>query len=401
MKKYPNIKILLINAYSHSNRGDAGIVVAMIQLLRKAFPGCEIAVMSSHWKENIEFYAKYNVTSVSAIWSIIEKSSSIYRVLNGIKLFIKSSFQPNADLFNDVKSADLICSVGGGYLYSSRKGPLGIGLLNALFHYWLGNRLGKNVVGFPQSVGPLNFAIDRYLARLVLSRVFHIFSRDQNTTTTLKSLRLSNFSELPDVALTLTKGEALTNFSGSPRIGITVLDWRFARKGATNLDIQLYLRKLTQVIHTFLSSHSNGCVYLFPQVDVGDGDTDISTSLMLKNQVNSKQCQIYSLKSASTPEQIISIYSEMDCFIGSRLHSAIFSIVGRTPTIGLEYQPKTRGTFRHMGIEDYVLDIENFQPEELTDLIEKCLDGKQPSPSKFIGEISSSIVDVLHNALDK
>ena len=33
--------------------------------------------------------------------------------------------------------ADIIFSVGGGYIYSSRRGPLGVGLLNSLFHVWL------------------------------------------------------------------------------------------------------------------------------------------------------------------------------------------------------------------------------------------------------------------------
>lgn len=400
-KNTQNIKILLINAYSAKNRGDAGIVVAMIHILRSTFPECEITVMSSYWKENSDFYNQYNAKSASSVWNLIESKSTLSRTLKGLKFFIKAIFKPNSTNFSQYHTADLICSVGGGYLYSSRKGPLGIGLVNALYHYWLGERLGKTVIAFPQSVGPLNSFLDRLLSKIVLKQVFHIFSRDEDTTKTLKYLGLSNFSESPDIALTLEKGAPQNKFIGTPKIGITVLDWGFSKNGTTKTDIDLYLAKLAEIIFFILTTYPKGQIYLFPQVDVATGDSDFDVSKKLKEIVNSENCNIYSLNSCQSPEEIIAIYSEMDCFIGSRLHSAIFAIVGETPTIGLAYQPKTYGTFKHLGIENYVLNIDKFTIEELKALIRSCINGEQNLPLNLINQNRQNIIKLLNLAIKK
>lgn len=127
----------------------------MIYLIREVYPDAKIKVMSSYWEENKEFYNRYKVESVPAIWTLNPNYSTIGRYLSGIKKFFKSLLFPNK--IEEYKNADVVISVGGGYLYSSRKGPLGVGLINALFHIWLGKRMKKKTLAFPQSVGPINY----------------------------------------------------------------------------------------------------------------------------------------------------------------------------------------------------------------------------------------------------
>ena len=64
-------KVLIINAYSYKNRGDSGIIVAMIDIIRKSYKNADISVMSQYHEQNIEYYNKMNVKSVPPVWDII------------------------------------------------------------------------------------------------------------------------------------------------------------------------------------------------------------------------------------------------------------------------------------------------------------------------------------------
>lgn len=73
------------------------------------------------------------------------------------------------------------------------------------------------------------------------------------------------------------------------------------------------------------------------------------------------------------PEMIVSIYSQMDVFIASRMHLAIFALARGVPTIAFAYQPKTLLTFKLFGLDDFVLGIEEFFSEEFVQLFELLL----------------------------
>ena len=55
----------------------------------------------------------------------------------------------------------------------------------------------------------------------------------------------------------------------------------------------------------------------------------------------------------------------MDLFIGKRLHSCIFAISKRVPTLLLGYEKKAWGIMKMLDHEKYVLDINNIKAEKL------------------------------------
>ncbi|VWX34449.1 conserved hypothetical protein [Exiguobacterium oxidotolerans] len=79
-------------------------------------------------------------------------------------------------------------------------------------------------------------------------------------------------------------------------------------------------------------------------------------------------------KHVNYPEQLVDMYGKMNRFIGSRMHSTIFSLAGGVPTIALSYQPKTLGTFKRLGLEEFVYDIEHFNKEEVLESISQIID---------------------------
>ncbi|UXH43194.1 polysaccharide pyruvyl transferase family protein [Rossellomorea vietnamensis] len=363
------MKFLFINAYSAKNRGDAGIVVAMIHLIRGIYPGAEIKVMSSFSEENQGFYEKYNVNSVPTVWQLEENQSSIKRYINGAKILFKS-LSKNSKHAEIIKESDVVISVGGGYLYSSRRGPLGIGLLNSLFHIWLAQKMSKKTIAFPQSVGPLNYSIDKLIVKKVLRKVDTFISRENITTNLLENLGLSNVIQIPDIGFTLPKKELGSEFkqfrADQINVGLTLLDWRFAKENSSEKDIDLYINKVSEACNLLLKEYKNCHFYIFPQVTVGENDSDLIVSKKLNAKLGATNSSIVNLdKIENFPEFLVDLYGDMDMFIGSRMHSTIFALAGGTPTIALAYQYKTIGTFKDMGLEKYTLKVDDFSVDDL------------------------------------
>ncbi|KAA0764910.1 polysaccharide pyruvyl transferase family protein [Bacillus sp. SH5-2] len=387
-------KYLLVNAYSINNRGDAGIVVSMIHLIRKYDKNAEIYVMSSHWKENEAFYKEYDVHSVPAIWALNKNESSLERYFNGLKKYMRFSINSNAEVLRYYEQADIVFSVGGGYIYSSRKGPLGVGLLNSLFHVWLAKKMDKKVISFPQSVGPLPSKIDKLLVKTVLKNVDTFISRERITTELLGNLGLENVKEIPDIGFILPSREVecaeIEEDRSTYKVGLTLLDWRFARKNSDFNDIESYVNKVADCCKELIGKYKNVSFYIFPQVTVGEGDTDVEVSKLLLNKIGSNKCSIIDLdKIVDVPEQLVNLYGKMDVFIGSRMHSTIFALASGTPTLALAYQYKTKGTFELMGAGDYVFDVQDFSSQEVYNAIINILEGENYPIDKVHQEISN------------
>jgi colanic acid/amylovoran biosynthesis protein len=382
-------KVLIINAYSYKNRGDSGIIVAMIDIIRKSYKNADISVMSQYHEQNIEYYNKMNVKSVPPVWDIINTKGFLNKYIDGIKKL----FYNNQNI-EQIQTSDIILSAGGGYLYSSRKGPLGVGFINALYHIWLATKLKKKIILFPQSVGPLNYFLDRFILKKVFNRVDYFYSREHITTHLLKNSKVK-MEQLPDVAFSLEPSatsfidEKINTSQDVLKIGITVLDWRFAHKNSTLEDIDMYLFKIANALNTFKTETSKKIkVYIFPQVTVDKKDGDVIPSKILLDKIK-YDVEIFYLDKIEDPKELIYLYSKMDLFIGSRMHSAIFSLVGNVPSIALAYQPKTTGTFDLVNLNDFVLDIKSFTEEELRDKIHQLLILKTKSKETIKIEIDS------------
>jgi colanic acid/amylovoran biosynthesis protein len=382
-------KVLIINAYSYKNRGDSGIIVAMIDIIRKSYKNADISVMSQYHEQNIEYYNKMNVKSVPPVWDIINTKGFLNKYIDGIKKL----FYKNQNI-EQIQTSDIILSAGGGYLYSSRKGPLGVGFINALYHIWLATKLKKKIILFPQSVGPLNYFLDRFILKKVFNRVDYFYSREHITTHLLKNSKVK-MEQLPDVAFSLEPSatsfidEKINTSQDVLKIGITVLDWRFAHKNSTLEDIDMYLFKIANALNTFKTETSKKIkVYIFPQVTVDKKDGDVIPSKILLDKIK-YDVEIFYLDKIEDPKELIYLYSKMDLFIGSRMHSAIFSLVGNVPSIALAYQPKTTGTFDLVNLNDFVLDIKSFTEEELRDKIHQLLILKTKSKETIKIEIDS------------
>jgi colanic acid/amylovoran biosynthesis protein len=392
-----DLRIVLLNAYSTSNRGDLGIVVAMADFLRRCFGHPDIAVLSDYTDQNHEIYGQYRLRALPNIWSVREGSLAA-KYWRGLRIVL-SQLRTNKEHQGlvAIREADLVLPVGGGYLYSSRRGPLGVGLLGALFHIHLASRLRKPVVAFPMSVGPFGSKLDALLAKRVLSEIKLVCSREPITTRVLDELGLTNVVEVPDIAFLLSPGNPLQlpETGGKLRLGVTVLNWSFAQSVNESV-IDEYVARVERIVDR-IAAVCPIHVYIFPQVTVGGKDSDLPVSLKLHRLIGEQSSSVVNLEDVWRPEDVIATYSQMDLFLASRMHSAIFAMAGKVPTVGLAYQPKTHGTFAMLGVPERSFDITNFDPGKVaTTLLEglnRPVEVNLESHFKCLEEILKSVTN--------
>ncbi|MEO7933354.1 MAG: polysaccharide pyruvyl transferase family protein [Chthoniobacterales bacterium] len=367
------LRITIVNAYSVQNRGDAAIVYAMVRFVRNLAPNCQISILSSFAEENREYYQACGAESLPAIFDIGGKGSPIKKYLRFMGVALQSLLQPQGKKFAPIREADWILAAGGGYLYSSRRGPLGLGLLGNCFHIWLGTRFKKLTVLFPQSVGPLLHGADRWLCRIALRRLALVCCRERVSLEQALEMKIGNARLVPDIAFLLADHQVRKATSFSPKkIGISVLDWRFANRAADEEAIEYYLEKIKQVVCDFHAADPDVQVEIFPQVTVGKGLGDQSVSARLCELIGAPWARVTNLDDCAYPEAIMAEYARMDVFIGSRMHSAILAMCAGTPTVALAYQPKTQGTFEAIGLGQFSLDITDFTTQSLADAVKSA-----------------------------
>jgi colanic acid/amylovoran biosynthesis protein len=374
------MKILITHFFSQKNKGDAAILSAMIAELRRVFAGAEISVTTTEpidhsgpsfegaplihsffyhaiyahkqtWKQL--FLTGY-VTSVTLLWSLV------WRWL-GVRInFVLT--KELKKLILAYENADIVAPVGGGYLTGKNSLHGNMTILLHLHAIAIGLLLRKPTYLFSQSIGPFGNRFQEYISAKILNRVNIIFAREFFTVETLKKIGIKSslVTETVDVAF-LFKADTkqvmadYLNKNGinfdKPVVGITVK--RFLAKPQQDL----YETAIARLIDWL--NDQNFQVVVVPQVTSelhNDDDRQVGRRIgkMIKSP---KNCVI--LNENLSHRQIKGIYENMNWFVGTRMHSCIFALTAYVPTIGIQYEYKTGGTMKGLGLADWVIKMED------------------------------------------
>jgi colanic acid/amylovoran biosynthesis protein len=376
------LRVLITNAYSARNRGDAGIILGMLESLSRTelLGDAEFRISSADHVNDARWYPVPTVPSFASLrngFSRIAAANQLYflSVLLPVSLLWALAWRlgrldlpvPSRlrRLMREYAGADVVIAAGGGYLYTNSAIRGNIVLLVNLYSFFVAVLLGKPVALYAQSIGPFAGSWQAALVRRVLARVLVVEVREEISQRLLDTWKLSTpVRRVADAAFLLAARplDRVPNpveMVGEPVVGMTVRRWfRDRERQAT------YEATVSSFVQWLLRARGGSVVFL-PQVTFVEGsDDDRVVARRIAEDVAPNERVLVVEDELSAPE-IKWLCSRTDVFVGTRMHSNIFALSSGVPAVAIAYQPKTTGIMADLGLEEWVVSIEGLDPGEL------------------------------------
>jgi colanic acid/amylovoran biosynthesis protein len=379
--------IIISHVYSSDNKGDAALTSVLIDDLKRTFPCAAITILKL---EAVERHGKFE--------SVPEKPGFMYYVANryhnplfklsyalymvsatllwaawlrasGYRLYLPAHLRDVAETY---QQADLIVPVGGGYI-RSRKGLAMRCNVPLLLHPLLfGYLLGKPTVLYSQSVGPFQNRLDKLLAAYVLKHMTLILLREDTSQMLLAHLGVAdNVVRAIDSGFLLTSKNKLDirkkyHIPANKLImGVTVRSWLVG-------DAQIAYERAVAGALDDIAENFDAYILFIPQVTAAKGDDDRVVSRRVHGLMRHTEAAT-TIEDEPDHHHIKTLYDGLDVLLGTRFHSVIFSLTSLVPVLAIEYEHKTSGIMHDLGLEQWVMKIEDVTAPKLSTALHSLL----------------------------
>ena len=381
------MKILIINFYSIWNQGDAAILSVQRAELLKSFPNAQITVSTLQNINKMPVSYRKNFISSFFYLAVYKNNNILFRTFNTMYVLFSSllwviikkyfSYELNFILSNELKNiiyeyktANLIVSVGGGYINARHTMQSTLSLLLTCHAIYFAQRLKKPVFLYPQSIGPMGHDIQKRMASYTLKNVSHVFIRENESLKFLYNIKFdkNKISKTIDSAF-LYKNNSKNNAKEyiknlgidlkKPIIGITVRKY---------LDIQEhnnFENEIVKFIDNLLIKNNNIQILFIPQsTDFEHNDDDRQVNDSIYRKINQTK-NVYLISDQIDLNLTKGVYNYVSVLLGTRMHSCIFSLTSNVPVIAIEYEYKTKGIMNDLGLDEWVIKIEDVTADKL------------------------------------
>ena len=287
---------------------------------------------------------------------IIEKGLYKYKLH-----FFNTSFKKT------IKNLKLIAALNGGDGLTDIYGEK---LLNSrLPEMNLAMELNIPFIIMPQTIGP--FLEDAKKRRIIniLRKAQKIFVRDKNFIDELEKNHLS-YEEANDLSYYMQPQPFPIDIQ-RPCIGINVSGLAYSNRfGNLVGQFDSYPKLMSELVKKF---QSKGChVYIIPHsynVNKPEkNNDDLEASKLFYNALRDKTNVHFIDKDLISP-QVKYLISQMEFFIGTRMHANFAAIFTNTPVFGLAYSYKFKGAFEKNGIYNRTCEINNLSESDIVKVV--------------------------------
>lgn len=270
------------------------------------------------------------------------------------------------DVFIDLTAGDSFADIYGQFRF---RGTTNIKLLI--------ERMGIPLILGPQTYGPFNLESNKKKAKKVIETANCVIARDQMSADYVASFAKKNVYVTTDLAFGLPFHKIESKSTGKVKIGLNASSLLVKNKTEgtetkfkLRADYDQYLRELLCI----LTANEKYEVHIIPHVERDAGDE-------LKKDFPNLQY----LEPFGDPISAKSYISQLDVFIGARMHATIGAFSSGVATIPTAYSRKFKGLYENLGYK-YVVDLAELntqeavkltvdyveQYEELKSSVEKC-----------------------------
>lgn len=395
-----------IGVFGHvgnENLGDEAIISAIIQNIKRCYPGAEIhgftlnpedtrerhkipafpirridkipgratcgnrdqiSTQESKGSSKLLGQIKIRLKTVPLVYVFLKKVQKNWHVLRG------SLKEPGFLLqcYRSLKGVDLLIIAGSQQLIDYVGGPWAFPY--TLFKWVLIAKAAKTKVAFVSvGAGPIQSSLGKFFIRNALSFASYRSYRDEVSRKCIEQLgTMGHNAVLPDLVYSLFVEERLPQAASSlslPIVGINPVPFSDPQYwlGSSDLTYETYIRKLAEFA-VWLVQREYGVLFFPTQLRVDpqvikDIRIVITQSITLDLQQKIVDHPVHSF------DDLASAISMTDMVIATRFHGVVIPYMLNKPVLGIAYHEKTTDLMKQMGQAEYALDILHFDVKSM------------------------------------
>jgi colanic acid/amylovoran biosynthesis protein len=424
-------RILCPGGYTWSNKGDAALIICMLQELRRAVEGSEFILLTDTPELDSRNYSEkvlpmpfgksnYGGTHTGALARMVEKYNRYIGWRWGGKLSVRLRSLPesmstytrtilsfcsfvihatlacnllrqkaymlfgpkNRSTIQAFCEADAIVFVPGGYLLTPHARHLH--WFRHIASLLLGSLLKKPMILYACSLGPFVGRHNQVLARYAINKAHVIVLREPHSRKYLSEIGVTKpvIYDCADVAFLLKQTDsrrATALFdahigSGSRlKVGFSVRPYDFPGESNPEQKKENFVKVLSQLADYVVDRYRAQAVFMPQGLDAKYNDLSISREIVgLMRQSHNVQV----IGEDYSPEELKTLYGFMDIFVGVRMHANIFALGAKVPVLAVAYEPKTLGIMESLGLHEFVSDIRTLSFGELRDKMDALISNR-------------------------
>lgn len=240
------------------------------------------------------------------------------------------------------------------------------------YHIFLASRLGKPVYMMPNSLGPFEGPMVKWIVRRALGKCSLVSARESiSSDMTARELGIEPVLS-PDLAFNLKpaqldRDEVFAAY-GIPAdrkvVAVTVRPYRFPNAIDPMAAYESFKRGVADFIE-WLYGRGYIAVLVNHTLAVNSHENDYACITEVVKMLPEEHYRVIS-NSDYDCQDLKCLYSFCDYIVGTRFHSVIFSLASGVPGLAISYVGnKSVGIMTDMGLSDYVLHIDSVTADEL------------------------------------
>lgn len=380
-------RVVVSNVFSDDNRGGAAITMATVAAIKDAFSDCDVTLVSVESDpERVSEYHRHTLRRFPEIRVVPAPLTETRPRWGGLRAVLRSivylltpgAVPATAEALSEVRDADMVVSKGG-HVFIERGGLKGMqSLWLTAFPLVYARRLGIPTVVFCSTVGPFRRRGSLWLNGWMLRRVSLILVRDPLSRASASKLGVepTRIVEVPDSVFSMDPPVAQVSDDLVGRLGL-----RHVRFGAMTVRAkgppeqrEAFLGILAEATRVLLDRGIVDRVAVVVQVD-GASASDLPDSARFMDLAG--DARVVLIHEDLSPEEFVALYGAAAFVIGTRMHSAIFSMVGGTPAVVVALSgEKARGVFEQLKLGDLVVSHRDIDSKGLVALVEAVVGGE-------------------------
>ncbi len=368
------MRIFVGDVWSTHNAGDAAILEALLDGLRRLDPEARIQV-GAHFPESCR-----GLPGVEVVPDVLAFDAAALDA----QLAHRPGAEPRLDRLREaLEGADLVVSTGGYFLNAWPGNPFAFVFLSRLLHFGWAHQAGVPVAVLGQSVGPFGDAALRTAARQGLDRVGLLTVRDVQSWSYLQTTGVAPAARLTaDLAVGLEAAPEAEVAAAMERLalprdalGISVRSFPGTPAGA--------FEAMARAADRAVEDHGVDVLLIgttVPPTALGDGgaaeralgnDDRVALEEVRRHMRHADRAALCG--ETLPPRLLKGVLATCRGLVATRMHAAILASTAGVPTAGIAYEFKVEGWFDQLGLPDRVLPLAAMQEAPLGELVDRVL----------------------------